>query len=210
MLIEVFSDIVCPWCFIGKKRLDSVLESGAGEGITVRWRPYQLYPNLPPEGVDRAEHLRHRYGADADASRVPGRIVEEAASVGLELNFAGIQRLPNTALAHSLLDAAWPTGRQHELAERLFNAYFIDGQDVGDRAVLSAIAADAGMEATAIGTALEARSDELATERERAMDLNISGVPSFLLAGRYVLPGAQTPDALAQILARAKERFADA
>lgn len=207
MLIEVFSDVVCPWCFIGKKRLDSVLSTEVGDGISVRWRPYQLYPNLPVDGVDRAQHLRHRYGDNADSARVPGRIAEEAGSVGLTLNFGDIERLPNTALAHRLLDAAWPSGHQHGLAEALFHAYFVEGVDVGDRDALSRIGEASGLSTPAIESAWADSDDELNTQRERAMDLNISGVPSFLLAERYVLPGAQTPEALAQILARAKERF---
>ncbi len=212
MLIEIFSDVICPWCFIGKRRLDEVLATPVGDGVSIRWRPWQLMPNLPPEGVDREKQLRSRYGEQASLERVPGRIREEASSVGLRLNYAGILRTPNTAAAHALLDEAFEQDQQHELAEQLFRAHFLDGRDVGDSAVLTDVATAAGMHESSISRCLSAEGreravEELSVQRERAMELNIAGVPSFLLAGSYVLPGAQTVDALAQIIERAKTRL---
>ena len=136
MKIEIFSDIICPWCFIGKQRLDRVLTTEIGENVELRWRPYLLYPNLPLEGVDRAELLKRRYGEDADPGRIPERIRMEAEEEALTLRFDLIKRTPNTLLAHRLMEFAYdadPTGQlQHQLSERLFRAYFCEGQDVGD------------------------------------------------------------------------------
>lgn len=212
MLIEIFSDVVCPWCFIGKRRLDEVLSMPVGEGITIRWRPWQLMPNLPREGIDRIEQLRNRYGNNASLERIPGRIRDEASSVGLDLNYAAIKKTPNTAAAHALLEDAFEAGKQHELAEALFRAHFLEGRDVGDRETLSEIALTCELDKTRIATCLSAREmrraeHEISSQRERAMELNIAGVPSFLLADSYVLPGAQTVDALAQIIERAKSRL---
>ncbi|MCR9277392.1 MAG: DsbA family oxidoreductase [Pseudomonadaceae bacterium] len=214
MLIEIFSDIICPWCFIGKRRLDVVLAGPTGDGVSVRWRPWQLQPNVPAQGIDRMKQLRSRYGEGASLARVPGRIREEASSVGLELNYAAITKTPNTAAAHALMDVAHDQGLQHELAEQLFRAHFLDGLDVGDEMALMEIARASGLSEPDVSQCLsgpgrEQADREMSVQRERAMELNIAGVPSFLLANSYVLPGAQTVDSLAQIIERAKSRLDD-
>lgn len=212
MLIEIFSDVICPWCFIGKRRLDEVLATSVGNGVSIRWRPWQLQPNLPHEGIDRVKRLRSRYGDDAALDRIPPRIREEANSVGLDLNYAAIKRTPNTAAAHALMDEAFEQGKQHELAEQLFQAHFLNGLDVGDAQVLGEIGLTSGLSEPGIAARLseagrKQANAQISTQRERAMELNIAGVPSFLLANSYVLPGAQTVDALAQIIERAKTRL---
>jgi predicted DsbA family dithiol-disulfide isomerase len=102
--IEIFSDVICPWCFIGKRRLDNALTATVGEGVSLRWRPYMLYPNIPPSGWDRLEFLQRRYGANADKARIPERLQQEADDVGIELRYDLIQRTPNTLMAHRLID----------------------------------------------------------------------------------------------------------
>jgi len=204
--VEIFSDVVCPWCYIGKKRLDAVMSTPAGEGVTLRWRPYQLYPNLPPEGVDRARYLEARYGADADTARVPRRIQAEAREVGLNFDFSAIRKMPNTLRAHRLLELAATHGVQHELAEMLFDYYFCSGRDVGDIDVLGAAAEAVGMEGDLARDYLSgsAGANAVRQQLERAVEVGVSGVPCYLLAGRFALPGAQTPDVMARFIARAK------
>lgn len=206
MEIEIFSDVVCPWCYIGKRRLDAVMGTPVGEGVSLRWRPYQLYPNMPAEGMDRARYLEARYGADADRGRVPRRIEAEAGEVGLTLDFSAIGRMPNTFQAHRLLELAAARGVQHELAEVLFDFYFCSGRDVGDPEVLAEAAESVGLDRTGVRDYL-AGSEGVDAVREqlgRAMDVGVSGVPCYLLAGRFALPGAQTPEVMAQFMERAK------
>ena len=212
MLIEIFSDVICPWCFIGKRRLDGVLSGELGKGVELRWRPYLLYPNLPLEGVDRRELLRQRYGDAADPGKIPERIRQEADNEGIQLRFDLIQRTPNTLLAHQLLEFAHMHGCQHELAEILFNAYFCEGQDVGDPDTLVKLAALAGLDEAAAreyvnhGNAL----DEVKMQLSRAPELGVSGVPGYYLASAFLLPGAQDADTMQQIISRVKAKVATA
>ena len=210
LTIEIFSDVICPWCYIGKRRLDQVLNSDTGEGVSVRWRPFQLYPNVPLEGRDRAEFVRRRYGPEADPGRVPRRIDEEAQQEGLIFNYQAIEKLPNTLLAHRLLEFADTQGVAHELAEVLFAGYFCNGEDVGDLAALIRLAAGVGLDAGEVEAALvsEYAVDEVASQLQRATELGVSGVPGYLLGGGFLLPGAQSVDTMQQIIARAKVRLA--
>lgn len=210
LTIEIFSDVICPWCYIGKRRLDQVLNSDTGEGVSVRWRPFQLYPNVPLEGRDRAEFVRRRYGPEAYPGRVPRRIDEEAQQEGLIFNYQAIEKLPNTLLAHRLLEFADTQGVAHELAEVLFAGYFCNGEDVGDLATLIRLAAGVGLDAGEVEAALvsEYAVDEVASQLQRATELGVSGVPGYLLGGGFLLPGAQSVDTMQQIIARAKVRLA--
>ena len=210
MEIEIFSDVVCPWCYIGKKRLDAVMDTPVGEGVTLRWRPYQLYPNLPPDGMDRARYLEARYGADADRGRVPERIEAEAGEVGLKLDFSAIEKMPNTFQAHRLLELAAAHGVQHELAELLFDYYFCSGRDVGDLDVLVEAAETLGLERDPVRDYLGGTEgvDAVRKQLQRAVDVGVSGVPCYLLAGRFALPGAQAPEVMAQFITRAKSLVA--
>lgn len=206
MQIEIFSDVVCPWCYIGKKRLDAVLDTPVGEGVSLRWRPYQLYPNMPRDGMDRARYLEARYGADADRARVPERIAREAEEVGLAFDFAAIEKMPNTFQAHRLLEFAELNGVQHELAEVLFDYYFCSGRDVGDAEVLAEASRGVGLDVAAVSEHLAGNegADGVREQLARAVDVGVSGVPCYLLAGRFALPGAQTPEVMAQFIERAK------
>ena len=209
LTIEIFSDVICPWCYIGKRRLDQVLDSDTGEGVSVRWRPFQLYPNVPVEGRDRAEFVRRRYGAEADPGRVPRRIDEEARQEGLTFNYRAIEKLPNTLLAHRLLEFAEAQGVAHELAEVLFAGYFCNGEDLGDLSTLTRLAAGVGLDAAEVEAALisDFAADEVAMQLQRATEVGVSGVPGYLLGGGFLLPGAQSVDTMQQIIARAKVRL---
>lgn len=221
--IEIFSDAICPWCFIGKRRLDAALAvseqpGGLDPQVSLRWRPYLLYPNLPSDGVDRADLLRRRYGPRGDKSRVPANILAEAQGEGIELRYDLINRTPNTRAAHRLLEwvyehRGWET--QHELAEKLFQAYFCQGLDVGQPEVLIQIAQAVDVDSeqardvlspqTEVGRALDAEIDE---QLQRGIDLGVSGVPGYVMGGSYLLPGAQSVETMQAIISRAKVRFA--
>ncbi len=215
MKIDIYSDVICPWCYIGKRRLDAVLASPVGEGVTLRWRPYQLYPNLPPNGMLRESFLiaRNPGASDLQAlrARIPGRIRTEAADVGLRFDFAAIEYMPNTRLAHRVLEFAFPYDLQHELAEVLFRYYFCEGRNVGDPTVLVAAAKEVGLDGADIEALVAGDEgvDELQQELDRGIELGISGVPCYLLGGSFMLPGAQTTDVIEKFIARAKQRLVE-
>ena len=207
--IEIFSDVICPWCFIGKRRLDKVLATEVGEGVQLRWRPYQLYPQIPVEGLDRAEYLERRYGPDADRARMPARIAQEAESEGVALRYDLMERTPNTLMAHRLLELGFAEGCQHQLSEALFQAYFCQGRDVGDAETLATVASEAGIDKQVAYDYLasDAGLEEVQVQLARAMELGVSGVPGYYLANGFLLPGAQTADTMAQIINRVKTKL---
>jgi predicted DsbA family dithiol-disulfide isomerase len=207
--ISIYSDLICPWCFIGKRRLEQVLKTPVGEGVTLRWLPFQLYPNVPSGGVDRQQMLEARYGERADASRIPERIRVEAEDVGLTFDFGAIRTTPNTLDGHRLLEH-FQGPAQTELMEVLFRGYFQRGQDVGAHDVLLDAVAEAGLDRAeaqdvlASGAHAEAVLDAIRV----AYDNGVTGVPSYLLAGRFTIPGAQSADVLGKFIERARERLA--
>lgn len=210
LTIEIFSDLVCPWCFIGKRRLDRVLASPAGEDVEVHWRAYQLAPRLPVEGVDRARYYAAKFGTDG--KKVPTRITEEASAEGIIMNFAAIEKMPNTFLGHRLMVYAETFGGsalQHELAEALFQAYFQQGKDVGDRETLLSIGAAVGLDAQLARDYLAGDGGiaQVQAELDRAVDIGVSGVPCFLLGGTFPIPGAQNAEVMASFITRAKQKL---
>jgi predicted DsbA family dithiol-disulfide isomerase len=206
MRIDVFSDVVCPWCFIGKRRLDAALSEAGIADADIRWHAFQLNPTLPPEGVDRRRYLEEKFGGPVDVERLHRRVSEAGLSAGIEFRFDRIERSPNSFDAHRLLKLVEPQGRQHALNEALFKAYFLDGRDLGDRKTLAAIAGDAGVEGE-VAEWLDggAGAPEVREDLATAAELEISGVPFFIFAGRYALPGAQPPEVFTQALAAARD-----
>ncbi|MFM7120017.1 MAG: DsbA family oxidoreductase [Gammaproteobacteria bacterium] len=208
MLIEIFSDVVCPWCYIGKRRLDAVLDGYAPGTFEVRWRAFQLYPMLPEAGMPREAFMRARFGR-TDAGGIYARILDEARPLGLDLDFERIAVSPNTRRAHRML--AWASGpRQHALAEALFSAYFREGIDVGDPAALVEVAVSAGFDRASVveSVATGAGDDAVAQDLAQAEQAEVTGVPFYVLAERFAIPGAQPPDVLRQLLDRARTRLA--
>ncbi len=207
LTIEIFSDLVCPWCFIGKRRLDRVLASPVGEDVEVHWRAYQLAPRLPVEGVDRARYYAAKFGTDG--RKVPTRITEEAGAEGITMNFAAITRMPNTFLGHRLMVRAETVGGaslQHALADILFQAYFQQGKDVGDLETLLTLGAEVGLDAQSTREYLAGDGGvaQVQAELDRAVDIGVSGVPCFLLGGKFPIPGAQNAEVMASFITRAK------
>ena len=210
MEIAIYSDLVCPWCFIGKRRIEEVLRTPVGEGITLRWRPFQLYPNIPPGGLDRQQVLEARYGADADPTRIPTRIRDEAADVGLEFDFGAMRMTPNTLDGHRLVEL-FLGPRQSELVEVLFRYYFQEGADVGDHDVLLEAVAEADLDVDAARAVLDsdALRDAVLEQIRTAYDTGVTGVPSYLLADRFTIPGAQPADVLSKLIERVRSRLSE-
>ncbi|HVO90801.1 MAG TPA: DsbA family oxidoreductase [Casimicrobiaceae bacterium] len=214
LAIDVVSDVVCPWCYIGKRRLEAALaELRAGDpvlAVRMRWHPFQLNPELPAEGIDRAEYIRAKWGSVERAAQNYQRVGAAGTSAGLSLNFDAIKRQPNTLDAHRLI--AWaqaqPDGgdRLDALVEALFAAYFVEGRWVGDRSVLAELARESGFDHDGAVRFLE--SAELASEVSdadlRARQMGIEGVPFFIFDGRVALSGAHEPATMLQAIAQAR------
>jgi predicted DsbA family dithiol-disulfide isomerase len=200
--IDVWSDVVCPWCFLGKRRLELALRERPGIPATVRWQPFELNPDLPVGGADRAEYLARKFGDLRRLQSTHDRLVTLGAQVGITYRFDRIQRVPNTRAAHALIALAGE--RQNAVVESLFQAYFELGHDVGDVEVLAGIGRMAGVGAADLGAQLGAREMIAAIEaaEDRAAQLGVGGVPFFVLAGRWALSGAQEPATLVAALDR--------
>ena len=211
MRIDIFSDVVCPWCFIGKRRLDAALAVAAITDADIRWHAFQLNPDMPAEGINRRRYLEEKFGGAEKVARMHERVSEVGRSAGIEFQWDRIARSPNTYDAHRLLQLSVTQGRQHALKEALFRAYFLEGRDLGDRAVLTAVAGDTGVEGDVAGwLAGEDGVEQVREDLATAAQLNITGVPFFIFAGRYALPGAQPPEVFAQALAAARSAPGDA
>ncbi|MFN3822750.1 MAG: DsbA family oxidoreductase [Pseudorhodobacter sp.] len=191
--LDIFSDPICPWCLIGKTLLDRALESRPDHPFAVAWHPFQLNPDMPREGADRRAYLEAKFGGKAKAVEVYARVAEAARNAGLEINFEGMERTPNTLDAHRLIHWAGLEGRQNAVVDALFRAYFRDGRDIGDAATLAEIAGAAGMDVavTARLLASDADRDDLIARDRDARQKGVAAVPTFLVAQQYVLSGAQ-------------------
>ena len=202
MKIDVISDVVCPWCFIGRRRLGAALSLLAGREPMVRplvsWHPFQLNPDLPQEGIDRRAYLEAKFGGRARAREVYERVRLAGKTVGIDFAFDRIERQPNTLAAHRLISWAQAQGDAEDVVERLFRAYFFEGRFLGDRAVLAAIAGEAGLDSAAAGAMLasEKGAGEIVAMDRRVRELGVDGVPFFIFEGRVPVSGAQEPDAL--------------
>ena len=211
LTIDVVSDVVCPWCYIGKRRLEAALAALAEREpdveVAVRWHPFELNPDLPREGVDRRAYLEAKFGGPERAASIYERVRAAGASVDLPLDFGRIVRQPNTRAAHRLIDWAQRQGTADALVERLFRAYFVDGRAIGEHAVLAAIAGEAGLDAEAARTVLteDVGGDDIEAMERRARELGIEGVPFFIFGGRVGVSGAQEPQALLAAIAQARE-----
>ncbi len=195
--IDLFSDVVCPWCFIGKRRLERAMAARPDTPVEIRWRAFQLNPDMPPGGMPRRHYLAAKFGGPERARRVYEAIGRAGASVGLDFAFDRIERAPNTADAHRLVRWAGEEGAADALVERLFRAYFLEGSDIGARDALLAAAAACGLDAEEAGRRLETGEGarEVAEENRLAQRNGITGVPFFVFNRRYAVSGAQEPEA---------------
>lgn len=201
--VDIVSDAICPWCFIGKRRFEAALANAPQDvEVLVAWRPYQLNPEMPPEGMDRKAYLSAKFGGDARADQIYQRVIEAGQSAGIDFNFPGMTRTPNTIDAHRLIGLAGRAGKQDEVVEALFRAYFLDGRDIGDHGTLAGIAASAGLEEKVVRDYLASREDVERVENEDAMArrMGIQGVPCFIFNRKYAISGAQEPAAFLEAI----------
>ncbi|MDF3151823.1 DsbA family protein [Mesorhizobium sp. XAP10] len=202
--VDVVSDVVCPWCFIGQKRLDRAIAAVGDVDVHVRWRPFQLDPTIPPEGKDRREYMLAKFGSDERIREIHARIEPLGEIEGISFAFDAIKVAPNTLDAHRLIRWAGAAGEaiQNRLVRRLFQLNFEEGANIGDHAVLVEEAREAGMDASVVASLLptEADVEAVRTEIATASRMGISGVPCFLLEDKYAVMGAQDADTLADAI----------
>lgn len=202
--VDVVSDVVCPWCFIGQKRLDRAIAAVGDVDVHVRWRPFQLDPTIPPEGKDRREYMLAKFGSDERIREIHTRIEPLGEAEDISFAFDAIKVAPNTLDAHRLIRWAGAAGEaiQNRLVRRLFQLNFEEGANIGDHAVLVEAAREAGMDASVVATLLptEADVEAVRTEIATAARMGISGVPCFLLEDKYAVMGAQDADTLADAI----------
>lgn len=194
--LDIMSDPICPWCYIGKAHLDRALESEPDHPFAIEWHPFQLNPDMPAEGMDRRAYLEGKFGGKEGAVRAYAPVVEHAEKAGLKINFEAMQRTPNTLNAHRLIHWAGIEGRQTAAVSALFKAYFVDARDIGDAEVLADIADGIEMDASVV-TRLLATDEDMEDIRKRdahSREMGINSVPTFIVGGRHAVPGAQPPE----------------
>jgi predicted DsbA family dithiol-disulfide isomerase len=213
--VEIWSDVVCPWCYVGKARFEEALRRlGWDDGeVTVTYRPFELDRHVPPEGHDLVEYLRAKFGPGASIEAIEGRVADAGADLGLEFDWARARRV-NTFAAHQLLEWALRTAgpaAQARLKSRLMRAYFAEGGDVSDPATLAELAAEVGLDADAAMDALVSGEyeDAVRAAEQEARDLDIHAVPTFVVERRFAIPGAQDPETFVSVLARMRSKLAD-
>jgi predicted DsbA family dithiol-disulfide isomerase len=203
--IDVVSDVVCPWCYLGKARLDKAVAALSGEVlVTVSWRPYQLNPDLPPEGVDHKAHLAEKLGGEAAVTRAHETLTALGRQDGIAFDFDAVTVSPNTLDAHRLIRWAQAEGAdvQQAVVAGLFRANFEEGRNVGDRATLIDIAVDSGLDRAVVTALFASQADtaEVKSEIEMAREMGVTGVPCFIIDSQYAVMGAQPTDVLIDAL----------
>jgi predicted DsbA family dithiol-disulfide isomerase len=196
MRIEIVCDVVCPWCFIGKRRLERALAMRRDVEVSLAWRPFQLNPDMPREGMPRELYLAAKFGGARNATRIYANVIAAGRSEGIEFAFDRIRRTPNTLDAHRLIRLADDFGRADRIVQALFEAYFLDGRDIGDLDTLSNIADAAGLERseTRHHLAGDLGAEEVRADDRRARHLGIHAVPCFIVDRSYAISGAQEPE----------------
>jgi predicted DsbA family dithiol-disulfide isomerase len=205
--LDIFSDPVCPWCYIGKANLDRALEARADHPFRIEWHPFQLNPDMPAEGVDKHDYLAAKFGEDR-LVQMHLRLKEASRAAGAEIDPDTPRRIPNTLNAHRLIHWAGLEGRQTAVVSAIMRAYWREGRDIGNAAVLADIAAAAGMDraVTARLLASDADADDIRARDSDARAKGVSAVPTFLIAQHYVVSGAQPPEVWARVIEELVEK----
>jgi predicted DsbA family dithiol-disulfide isomerase len=207
--IDIVSDAICPWCYIGKRNLEQALATLADEGLEfqVHWNPFQLNPDMPKEGRDRAAYRAWKFGSVEKAAALDQRITEAATGAGLAFRTDLMTRTPNTIDAHRLIWLAGQNGVQDAAMEAVFRSYFLEGRDIGDHAVLADCGVEAGLPHQTVLNFLESdlAAREMRAADQAAREADVSGVPSFFLDGYSLFSGAMPPEKIASALRRGHE-----
>lgn len=207
MIIDIFQDNVCPWCRIGKANLFEALAQRGGESVTIRWRAYMLDPSVPEEGLPFMSTMRQKYGEQFSKEGMIGRVVEAGVAAGVKFDFDKVEMMPNTKLSHRLIAIA-PESSKTELVEAINRAYFEEGRDIGSRAVLLQIAEETGLVSSELGERLDRGEGGQQVEEDFAMarKIGITGVPFFIVGGKFGLSGAQPPESFLKVFQRLEEQ----
>lgn len=194
--LDILSDPICPWCYIGKVQLERALDERPDHPFVVEWHPFQLNPDMPREGMSREGYLSAKFGNPDSAQQVYGKIAEHFREIGVEANLDAISRTPNTLDAHRLIHWAGIDGHQSAVVDALFKANFVDGRDIGDRDVLADVADSAGMDAAVVLRLLNSDADEAAIrDRDKnSREMGVNAVPTFVVGSQHAVPGAQPPE----------------
>ena len=211
MNIEIYSDLICPWCYIGKRRMEAGLKL-LGPEVTPKivWRPFQLNPDMPKEGMSRKNYRTKKFGSWERSLAMDAEVASTGKSLGLQFNYDKVLMTPNTLAGHRLLWWAEQRKQQGPLAEALFRAYFTEGRDVGRHDVLAEVASEAGLPSVEVRTFLDSEAGKKEVEEEalKGLELGLEGVPFFLINGVPALSGAQTPHAFLEVFQRAFKKDA--
>ncbi|MCF2904006.1 DsbA family oxidoreductase [Octadecabacter sp. CECT 8868] len=207
--LDIISDPICPWCYIGKTNLDRALEQIPDHPFQIEWHPFQLNPDMPAEGMDRREYLERKFGGKEGAVRAYAPIVEMAEKVGLKIDFEGMKRTPNTINAHRLIHWAGIEGRQTFIVHRLFEAYFRDARDIGDVEVLADIADSCEMDAGVVTKLLSSDADieGIRNRDAHSREMGVNSVPTFIIDNKHAVPGAQPAELWTKVIGEIMEQI---
>ncbi|MGH1329506.1 MAG: DsbA family oxidoreductase [Paracoccaceae bacterium] len=206
--LDIISDPICPWCYIGKAQLDRALEANPDHPFEIEWHPFQLNPDMPEGGMDRVEYLEHKFGGKDGAVKAYAPVLEAAEAAGLNIDFGAIKRTPNTINAHRLIHWAGIEGRQTAAVSALFKAYFVEGRDIGDVDTLADIADSLGMDAALARRLLNTDEDieEIRARDAHTRERGVTGVPTFVVAQQHAVPGAQPASLWGKVIQELKSQ----
>ncbi|GAA6158154.1 DsbA family oxidoreductase [Ruegeria sp. HU-ET01832] len=201
--LDIMSDPICPWCYIGKTHLDKALAAIPDHPFVIEWHPFQLNPDMPDAGMDRREYLERKFGGKEGAVRAYAPVVEHAENAGLKIDFEGMKRTPNTLDAHRLIHWAGIEGKQTQAVDALFDAYFVQTRDIGDHEVLADIADTIGMDAAVVLKLLNSDADreDISNRDSHSRQMGVNSVPTFIVANQHAVPGAQPPEMWERVIA---------
>jgi predicted DsbA family dithiol-disulfide isomerase len=201
MHIDIVSDSVCPWCYIGKRRFERALQDSPDIDITVAWRPYQLNPDMPPEGMDRESYVNTKFGGEDGGREVYERLRLVGETEDIPFAFDLAERMPNTVNSHRLIRWSKGVGVQDAVVEKLFQRYFLEGADISEPEVLTDIAEEVDMDADLVAELLEGDDDceQIKAENEQYRTMGVTGVPCFIVDNKYVVMGAQESETFLQL-----------
>lgn len=200
--LDIMSDPICPWCYIGKAHLDRALTDHPDHPFLIEWHPFQLNPDMPAEGMDRRAYLEGKFGGKDGAVRAYAPVVEHAKNAGLTINFEAMQRTPNTLNAHRLIHWAGIEGRQTAAVAALFDAYFVQARDIGNAEVLADIADGIEMDAAVVARLLKSDVDakDIRDRDAHSRQMGVNSVPTFIVGGKHAVPGAQPPEMWTKVI----------
>ena len=200
--LDIMSDPICPWCYIGKTHLDRALAAHPDHPFVIEWHPFQLNPDMPAQGMDRRAYLEGKFGGKEAAVRAYAPVAEHAEKAGLKIDFEGMTRTPNTLDAHRLIHWAGIEGKQTAAVSALFTSYFVEARDIGNPEVLADIADGIEMDASVVARLLgsEADRDDILARDTHSRKMGVASVPTFIVAGRHAVPGAQPPEMWARVI----------